>query len=103
MDALKLGLRHFWFTAVFVFRAVSILWRGRSRAHIWKWFYGKRKGSIKMSINRKIAVVGQQRRGVSVTLVDCDAKARGFDAALRFDFMHFLMSISGRGGVVVIE
>ena len=36
-------------------------------------------------------------------LLDCDANGFGFDAALGFSFMHILMSISGWGGVVVME
>ena len=36
-------------------------------------------------------------------MLNRDAKGRGFDAALGFDFMHFLMSILGWGRVVVIN
>ena len=36
-------------------------------------------------------------------MLDCDAKGREFNAALGFDFMHFLKPILGWGRVVVIE
>ena len=54
-----------------------------------------------MSANRKIAL----NPATAAWCIGQYAGLRrlGFDAALGFDFMHFLMSISGWGRVVVIE
>ena len=55
-----------------------------------------------MSINRKIALIWATVAGCIGQYAGLRRKGSGFDAALGLDFMHFLMSISGWGKVVVI-
>ena len=67
-----------------------------------EWLCRKRWGSIEKSINSKIALY-------IATAAWCSGQHAGLrrvgwvcDAALGFDFMQFLMSISGRGRMVAI-
>ena len=56
-----------------------------------------------MSMNKKIALISAT---AACCIGHCDELRRmglGFDAALDFDFMHLLKTISGWGRVVVIE
>ena len=55
-----------------------------------------------MSINKKIALYFATAAWCNVQYAGLRRKGSGFDAALGFDFMHF-MSILGWGRVVVIE
>ena len=56
-----------------------------------------------MSINRKIALNSATAAWFIGQFAGLRRKGSGIDAALGFDIMHFLMSISGWGRVVVIE
>ena len=56
-----------------------------------------------MSKNRKVALNSVTAAWCISQYAGLRRKGSGFDAALGFDLMHFLMSISGWGRVVVIE
>ena len=74
-----------------------------ARTHNSKWFYRKTQGFIEISINGKIALNNVTAAWCIGQYAGLRRTGSGFDAALGIDFMHFLMSISGRGGVEVIE
>ena len=56
-----------------------------------------------MSINKKTALNIASAACCDGQYAELRRVGLGFDAALSFDFMHFLISISGWGRVVVIE
>ena len=56
-----------------------------------------------MSINGKIALNSASAASCIGQYAELRRVESGFDAALGFDFMHFLMSITGWGIVVVIK
>ena len=56
-----------------------------------------------MSINRKIALNSASAAWCIGQYAELQRVRSGFDAALGFDFMHFLTSTSGWGRVVVTE
>ena len=56
-----------------------------------------------MSISRKTALTLTTAAWCIGQYAGLRRKGSGFDAALGFDFMHFLISISGWGRLVVIE
>ena len=55
-----------------------------------------------MNINRKIALYSATAARCNGRYVGLQGVGSGFDAALGFDFMHFLVSISGWSRMVVI-
>ena len=54
-------------------------------------------------MNTKIALISATAARCIGQYAGLRRKGSWFDAALGFDFMHFLLSISGWGRVVVIE
>ena len=56
-----------------------------------------------MSINKKIALILATTAWCIDQYAGLRRKVSRFDATLGLDFMHFLMSTSGGGRVVVIE